>query len=40
MKSTGEVMGIENFGAFAKSQIATNVTIPEKGTAFMSVKDE
>ena len=42
MKSTGEVMGIgKNFGkAFAKSQIATNVTIPEKGTAFMSVKDE
>jgi len=42
MKSTGEVMGIgKNFGeAFAKSQIATNVTIPDKGTAFISVKDE
>ena len=42
MKSTGEVMGIgKNFGeAFAKSQIATNVIIPEKGTAFISVKDE
>ena len=42
MKSTGEVMGIgKNFGeAFAKSQIATNVTIPDKGTAFISVKHE
>ncbi len=42
MKSTGEVMGIgKNFGeAFAKSQIATSVIIPEKGTAFISVKDE
>ena len=42
MKSTGEVMGIgKNFGeAFAKSQIATNVTIPDKGTAFISVKPE
>jgi carbamoyl-phosphate synthase large subunit len=42
MKSTGEVMGIgKNFGeAFAKSQIATNVIIPEKGTAFISVKNE
>ena len=26
--------------AFAKSQIATNVEIPEKGTAFISVKNE
>ena len=42
MKSTGEVMGIgKNFEeAFAKSQIATNVEIPEKGTAFISVKNE
>ncbi len=42
MKSTGEVMGIgKNFGeAFAKSQIATNVVIPKKGSAFISVKDE
>ena len=42
MKSTGEVMGIgKNFGeAFAKSQIATNVEIPENGSAFISVKDE
>ena len=42
MKSTGEVMGIgKNFGeAFAKSQIATSVEIPKKGSAFISVKDE
>jgi len=42
MKSTGEVMGIgKNFGeAFAKSQIATSVIIPKKGSAFISVKDE
>ena len=42
MKSTGEVMGIgKNFEeAFAKSQIATNVKIPQKGTAFISVKNE
>ncbi|MBT7542788.1 MAG: carbamoyl-phosphate synthase large subunit [Gammaproteobacteria bacterium] len=42
MKSTGEVMGIgKNFAeAFAKSQIATNVIIPEKGTVFISVKKE
>ena len=42
MKSTGEVMGIgKNFAeAFAKSQISTNVIIPEKGTAFISVKKE
>ena len=35
-------MGIgKNFEeAFAKSQIATNVEIPEKGTAFISVKNE
>ncbi len=41
MKSTGEVMGIDtNFGrAFAKSQLATNVKLPLKGTAFISVKD-
>ncbi len=42
MKSTGEVMGIgKSFGeAFLKSQIATNIKIPENGTAFISVKDE
>ena len=32
---------MEKFGeAFAKSQIATSVVIPEKGTAFISVKNE
>ena len=42
MKSTGEVMGIgKNFAeAFAKSQIATNVVIPQTGKVFISVKDE
>ena len=41
MKSTGEVMGIaDNFGeAFAKSQSGANVTLPRKGTAFVSVRD-
>ncbi len=41
MKSTGEVMGIDtHFGrAFAKSQLATGVKLPLKGTAFISVKD-
>ncbi len=42
MKSTGEAMGFdENFGlSFAKSQIASNNSIPLKGTAFLSVKDK
>jgi len=41
MKSTGEVMGIDHgFGlAFAKSQLGSNVTLPEQGTVFISVKD-
>ena len=41
MKSTGEVMGIDTtFGlAFAKSQLASGVTLPELGTVFLSVKD-
>ena len=41
MKSTGEAMGFDNnFGlSFAKSQIASNNTIPLKGNAFISVKD-
>lgn len=40
MKSTGEVMGVgESFGeAFVKSQMAAGVTLPESGTAFISVK--
>ena len=41
MKSTGEAMGFDsNFGlSFAKSQIASNNSIPLKGNAFISVKD-
>ncbi len=41
MKSTGEVMGIDRgFGrAFAKSQLASNITLPAGGTVFVSVKD-
>ena len=41
MKSTGEVMGIDTtFGlAFAKSQLASGITLPEAGTVFLSVKD-
>ncbi len=42
MKSTGEAMGFDNnFGlSFAKSQIASNNSIPLKGNAFISVKDK
>jgi carbamoyl-phosphate synthase large subunit len=41
MKSTGEVMGVgSTFGeAFAKSQIAAGVALPETGQAFLSVRD-
>lgn len=41
MKSTGEVMGIDHdFGsAFAKSQVAAGINLPQKGTVFISVKD-
>ncbi|HET9355240.1 MAG TPA: carbamoyl-phosphate synthase large subunit, partial [Sphingomicrobium sp.] len=41
MKSTGEVMGIDsNFEiAFAKSQLGGGVSLPDRGTAFISVKD-
>jgi len=41
MKSTGEVMGLDtNFArAFAKAQLGAGVTLPLKGTAFVSVKD-
>jgi len=41
MKSTGEVMGLDaDFGrAFAKSQIAGGVRLPEAGTVFVSVRD-
>jgi len=42
MKSTGEVMGIgDHFGeAFAKSQLAAGTSLPMKGRAFFSVRDE
>ncbi|AWK87566.1 carbamoyl-phosphate synthase large subunit [Azospirillum thermophilum] len=41
MKSTGEVMGLDrNFAlAFAKSQLGAGVTLPLKGTVFISVKE-
>ncbi|MDH5446149.1 MAG: carbamoyl-phosphate synthase large subunit [Gammaproteobacteria bacterium] len=41
MKSTGEVMGVgRTFGeAFGKSQIAAGSTLPENGTAFLSVRE-
>jgi len=41
MKSTGEVMGIDrDFAtAFYKSQLAAGVTLPTKGTVFVSVKE-
>jgi carbamoyl-phosphate synthase large subunit len=41
MKSTGEVMGIDSdFGwAFAKSQAGAGATLPQTGTAFISVKE-
>ncbi len=41
MLSTGEVMGVDsNFAmAYAKSQMASGNTLPEKGKVFISVKD-
>ena len=41
MKSTGEVMGVgRSFGeAYAKSQIAAGVSLPNKGRAFLSVRN-
>jgi len=41
MKSTGEVMGIDtNFGlAYAKSQASAGCSLPQEGTAFISVHD-
>jgi carbamoyl-phosphate synthase large subunit len=41
MRSTGEVMGIDlTVGlAFAKSQLAAGVRLPEEGTVFMSLAD-
>ncbi len=42
MKSTGEVMGIDkDFAhAFAKSQLGAGTMLPDRGTAFLSVKDQ
>jgi len=42
MKSTGEVMGVgETFAeAFGKAQLGASVILPEKGTAFLSVRDQ
>ncbi len=42
MKSTGEVMGIDKDlkAAFAKAQIAAGNTLPNSGTAFISVKND
>lgn len=41
MKSTGEVMGIDNsFGmAFAKAQVAAGNSLPDSGSVFISVRD-
>ncbi|MDE2319222.1 MAG: carbamoyl-phosphate synthase large subunit [Rhodospirillales bacterium] len=41
MKSTGEVMGLDNnfARAFAKAQLGAGVKLPLAGTAFVSVKD-
>ena len=41
MKSTGEVMGLDNSfeRAFAKSQLGAGVRLPNAGTVFVSVKD-
>jgi carbamoyl-phosphate synthase large subunit len=42
MKSTGEVMGVgDSFAeAFAKAQMGAGETLPNGGTAFMSVRDD
>ena len=42
MKSTGEVMGVDNNFpmAFIKSQMAAGNKLPEKGSIFISVRDE
>src|SRR5882724_6804755 len=41
MKSTGEVMGLDQSfeRAFAKSQIAAGLSLPNAGTVFISVRD-
>lgn len=42
MKSTGEVMGIHSSfaGAFAKSQFASNQSLPSSGVIFLSVREQ
>jgi carbamoyl-phosphate synthase large subunit len=42
MRSTGEVMGLDGaFSiAFAKSQIACGIAVPENGTVFVSMRDQ
>jgi len=42
MRSTGEVMGLDNgFGrAFAKSQLGCGTGVPDKGTVFVSMRDQ
>ena len=42
MRSTGEVMGIDKDfnSAFLKSQISAGISLPTKGTVFLSVKDK
>ena len=42
MRSTGEVMGLDTSfdRAFLKSQLGAGAPLPEKGTAFVSVRDE
>ena len=42
MKSTGEVMGIDNsfLSAFIKSQLASGVILPSKGSVFLSIDDD
>jgi carbamoyl-phosphate synthase large subunit len=41
MRSTGEVMGIENnaAGSFYRAQVAVGMALPEKGTVFLSLRD-
>ena len=41
MRSTGEVMGLDSSfeRAFAKSQLAASVRLPQSGTVFLSVRD-
>tara|TARA_Y100000590_G_scaffold460561_1_gene620143 strand:+ start:1 stop:2082 length:2082 start_codon:yes stop_codon:yes gene_type:complete len=42
MKSTGEVMGIDNsfLSAYIKSQIASGTNLPKKGNVFLSIDDD